>query len=32
MNEEVVYLKTIQNGNPMVMAYKLMAYIPEKTA
>lgn len=30
MNEEVVYLKTIQNGNPMVMAYKLTAYIPEK--
>ena len=29
MNEEVVYLKAIQNGNPMLMAYKLTPYVQE---
>lgn len=29
MNEEVIYLKAIQNGNPMLMAYKLTPYVQE---
>lgn len=29
MNEEMIYLKSMQNGNPMFMAYKLIPYVQE---
>lgn len=28
--EEILYLKSIQNGNPVLMAYKITPYTPQK--
>ena len=29
MSEEMIYLKSMQNGNPLFMAYKIIPYVQE---